>query len=306
VGGLVGQIRPADQPESDDDLNCFLLGVPLPTRLYGYQIRQGRWLKPGDTYALVINEQLAADAGVGVGDRVTLDLGIKGESDWQIVGLVFDPVLATAGLVPRDTLLRETNQVGRAQAVWIQTAREDAASELSAAKRLRAFYEALNYKLSPGSVFGTLGDTATGIAEFIIGQFTFIILLLMVMAVVIGIVGSIALSGVLSLNVLERRREIGVMRAIGASSGSISGLFIGEGLILGWLSWLIAAPLSLPAGELMLGGLSKALNLGLVYHYTPRGAILWLVIISVLSVVASYFPARGATRISVRESLAYQ
>ena len=86
----------------------------------------------------------------------------------------------------------------------------------------------------------------------------------------------------------------------------LSGLFIGEGLILGWLSWLIAVPLSLPAGQLMLGGLSRALNLGLVYHYTPRGAVFWLVIITVLSVVASHFPARGATRISVRESLAYQ
>ena len=300
------KIRLADRPESDDDLSCFLLGVPLPTQLYGYQIRQGRWLRPGDTYAAVINEQLAADAGIGVGDWVILDLGIKGESKWQVVGLTFDPVLTTAGLVPRDTLLRELNMVGRAQAVWIQTVREDAASEVEAAKRLRAYYEALHYKLSPGSVFGTLGDTASGIAAFIIGQFTFIIVLLMVMAVVIGVVGSIALSGVLSLNVLERRREIGVMRAIGASSGSISGLFIGEGLILGWLSWLIAAPLSVPAGQLMLGGLAGALNLGLVYHYTPRGAILWLVIITILSVVASYFPARGATRISVRESLAYQ
>jgi putative ABC transport system permease protein len=301
-----GKIRPADQPESDDDINCALMGVPLPTRLYGYQLRAGRWLQPGDTYAAVLNEKLAADAGVGVGDWVTFDLGIKGESRWEIVGLTFDPILTTVALVPRETLLRQIKQVGRAQAVWIQTMREDPAGELEAAKRLRQYYEALHYKLSPGSVFGTLGDTASGIAAFIIGQFTFIILLLMVMAVVIGVVGSIALSGVLSLNVLERRREIGVMRAIGASSASISGLFIGEGLILGWLSWLIAAPLSLPAGQLMLGGLASALNLGLVYHYTPRGAVLWLVIITVLSVMASYFPARGATRISVQESLAYQ
>lgn len=301
-----GRIRPAGQRESDDDLNCSLMGVPLPTRLYGYQLRGGRWLQPGDTYAAVLNEKLAGDAGVGVGDWVTLDLGIKGESDWQVVGLTFDPVLTTVALVPRETLLRQMKQVGRAQAVWIQTMREDPAGEVETAKQLRQYYETLNYKMSPGSVFGTLGDTASGIAAFIIGQFTFIILLLMVMAVVIGVVGSIALSGVLSLNVLERRREIGVMRAIGASSGSISGLFIGEGLILGWLSWLIAVPLSLPAGELMLGGLAGALNLGLVYHYTPRGAVLWLVIITILSVVASYFPARGATRISVRESLAYQ
>ena len=102
-------------------------------------------------------------------------------------------MLTTVALVPRDTLLRELNQVGRATAVWIQTLREDPASEVSAAKRLREYYETMHYELAPGSVFGTLGDTASGIAAFIIGQFAFIILLLMVMAVVIGVVGSIAL-----------------------------------------------------------------------------------------------------------------
>jgi putative ABC transport system permease protein len=126
------------------------------------------------------------------------------------------------------------------------------------------------------------------------------------MAVVIGIVGSIALSGVLSLNVLERTREIGVLRAIGASSGAISGLFVGEGVILGWLSWLIALPLSVPAGKLMAQGLGAAVNTDLVYKFTPIGALCWLGIITVLSIAASWFPARGATRISVRESLAYE
>jgi putative ABC transport system permease protein len=126
------------------------------------------------------------------------------------------------------------------------------------------------------------------------------------MAVIIAIVGSIGLSGVLSLSVLERRREIGVMRAIGASSGKISRLFIGEGLILGLLSWLIALPLSIPAGYAMTQAMGAALQTEIVYRYTPAGALYWLGIIVVLSIIASWFPARGATRISVRESLAYQ
>ena len=52
-------------------------------------------------------------------------------------------------------------------------------------------------------------------------------------------------------NVFERRREIGVMRATGASSFQIFRLFIGEGLLLGWLNWLTALPLSIPAGLLL-------------------------------------------------------
>jgi putative ABC transport system permease protein len=105
---------------------------------------------------------------------------------------------------------------------------------------------------------------------------------------------------------MERVREIGVMRAVGASSWDIARLFIGEGLILGWLSWLIALPLSLPAGRFMVAALSQAFQTEYVYHYTPDGAILWLVVITIVSILASWFPARAAIRVSVRESLAYQ
>jgi putative ABC transport system permease protein len=119
-------------------------------------------------------------------------------------------------------------------------------------------------------------------------------------------VGSIALGGVLSLNMLDRRREIGVMRAIGASSEDVAGLCIGEGLILGWLSWLIAAPLSIPAGKFLAQSLGSVMGGELVYQFTPAGLLTWLVIITLLSAAASWFPARGATRISVREALAYE
>lgn len=56
----------------------------------------------------------------------------------------------------------------------------------------------------------------------------------------------------------------------------------------------------------MLEGLGAAIGFYLVYNYTPNGALYWLVIITVLSIGASYFPARGATHVSVRASLAYQ
>jgi putative ABC transport system permease protein len=136
--------------------------------------------------------------------------------------------------------------------------------------------------------------------------YDFMVILLAIMAVIVASVGSIALSGALSLSVLERHREIGVMRAIGASSGAILRLFIGEGLILGWLSALLAWPLSLPAGRALVDVFGLVLGLDIQYKYSPAGALLWLGIISVLSILASWLPARGATRISVRESLAYQ
>lgn len=204
----------------------------------------------------------------------------------------------------REQLQYEVGGLHQASTIWIQTERDDAESEAAVAKALRELYT--ENKITPYaiSVFGQ--DTASKIVSNIMSQFSVIVTLLAVMAVVIGAVGSIALSGVLSLGVIERQREIGVLRAIGATSRAIGGLFVGEGVLLGWLSWLIALPLSIPASRLMAEGLSQALDTQLVYRQTFTGAILWFGIITILAVAASWLPARSATQISVRKSLVYE
>ena len=298
------KIRPAGQRESNTDKTATLFGVPLPTQLYGPQLRVGRWLQPGDTNAVVLNQKLAEEAGVGLGDWVTFDHGSQGESKWLVVGLLFDPVISNSAHVPREAMLRETKSVNKTSTVWIQTDRTDAAGEAAMAAGLRAYYDSHELPVNPRSPFGE--DTSNQLTERVLNSFGIIIKMLAAMAVIIALVGSIALSGVLSLSVRERTREIGVMRAIGASSRSIARLFIGEGLILGLLSWLIALPLSLPAGYLMTQAISSVFGVEIIFHYTPMGAVYWLAIITGLAIAASWLPAYGATRVSVRESLAYQ
>jgi len=297
-------IRPAGQPESNEDEQANLFGVPLPTKLYGPQMRHGRWLEPDDTFAVILNQDLAQEKGIAVGDQITLDHNLYGESEWTVVGLLIDPAIPNSVYLSRDMLLRMTHSVGEAETVWIQTVRDDKAGEIEAALALRKLYNERKLDVSPQGIFPR--DTATELAEQIMQNFSVIIALLATIAGVMGIVGAIALSGVLSLNVLERTREIGVMRAIGATSRIIATLFVGEGLTLGWLSWLIAWPLSIPASILMARVLGQVIQNEILYKYTPTGAIYWLAIVTVLSIAASWLPARGATRVSVRESLAYQ
>ncbi len=297
-------IRPLDVPATDDDRSSVIFGVPNPTELYGPQMRSGRWLMPEDEYAVVLNQKLARDAGVGLGDWITFDHGATGESDWLVVGLLFDPVITNSAHVPRDVLARELGQAGKAISLWVQTDRHDPQGQLAIAGSLRTYYEADQIDVTPAGIFNA--DTAGEIRVQILNNFGIIVTLLMTMAFVIAIVGGIALSGTLSLNVIERRREIGVMRAIGARSREIGLIFIGEGLILGLLSWAIAVPLSIPAGRLMTKAIGNAIGNELVYKFSPSGVLIWLVIILVLSVVASWLPSRSAIRLSVRESLAYQ
>jgi putative ABC transport system permease protein len=300
-------IRPAGQPASEDDETINLLfGVPLPTQLFNAEIRAGRWLDPNDDYAIVLDQELAKEIGVGVGDWVTLKYAEHKERDWQVVGLSFIPFVPNTASVPREPLLRDQGFVGRGQVVWIQTVQQDPQSQIAIAKDLRDFYKKNNVPVTPQRGIFTLGDTTNEVADTLIGQINVFLVLLGIVAVVIGAVGSVALSSALSLSVMERRREIGVMRAIGASSWTIFRLFIGEGLILGWVSWLVALPLSIPAGRAMSFAIGSALQSELFYKFNPIGSILWLVMITVLSIVASWLPALGATKISVRESLAYQ
>ena len=130
---------------------------------------------------------------------------------------------------------------------------------------------------------------------------------LLVMASLTALVGSIGLTGTMSLNVLERTREIGITRAIGASDRTVMNLVLVEGVLIGLLSWLFGALLSLPISILM----SNAINLALfgapaAFTFTPTGVILWLVVVLLLSVLASVMPARNAARLTIREVLAYE
>ncbi len=61
------------------------------------------------------------------------------------------------------------------------------------------------------------------------------------------LVGGLGLAGTMSMNVLERTREIGVMRAVGASDGAVLRVILVEGLLMAGLSWFLAIFLAVPA-----------------------------------------------------------
>ncbi len=299
-GATRGTARPMGQLEAYDDSDVQLRGLPLPSISYKPQMRAGRWLQEGDQYAIVLNQALAQKIGVSVGDWITLDIPTRRESNWQVVGLVFEPLDQDTALAPRDVLLREIDQVRRGKAVRIQTTHQDAAGEWATAKALRIRYEANGYEVVASPV-----DTTHQLVDQRVDRMSILLNLLSSMAVIIAVVGAIALSGTLSINVMERTREIGVMRAIGASALTVAGQFVGEGLILGWLSWLIAIPLSIPAAKLLIDILSTLINTELVYQFSSIGVLYWLVIVTILAIIASWFPAQRAAQTSVRESLAY-
>jgi putative ABC transport system permease protein len=285
-----------------------LIGVPLPIVSYQPQIVAGRWLRPDDTFAVVLHEQLAREVGVGVGDWVTINIPDnanlehwRSEEAWQVVGLLFDPTSLYMAMAPRHTLEREIGGLGRGNRIQIASTLTDTVAVDTLAQELRLFYDGRGIDLAPS----TLDTLAQRSAEFLT-NLTTVSSLLIVMAVIVATVGGIALSGVLSIGVLERRREIGVLRAIGATPGTILAQFVAEGLMMGWLSWLIAFSVSYPAGAALTDVLSQQLQRAFVFQYSWLGVTLWFVLATLIGMVASWSPAQAAIRVSVQESLAYE
>jgi putative ABC transport system permease protein len=275
-----------------------LWALPPDSSMFHFNIAAGRSLLPGDDRAILINRKVAQENGLHVGDTVTLVINGR-ESEWTIAGLIINMNNGQRdSFVPLQALTRVMGSVNHTTSVAVSLAQGDPVSEKAAIDQLQEKFIAEG--LNPANVIGV-----NLIRETNKYQFNLLVNILLTMAVLAAIVGSLGLAGTMSINVMERKREIGMMRAIGAASPTVAGIFIGEGLLIGVISWLLAIPFSIPGGILMDGALSEAI-VPVNFAFSIQGAFTWLVIVSVLAVIASLWPAIRATRISVRESLAYE
>jgi len=152
------------------------------------------------------------------------------------------------------------------------------------------------------------GSSTTAETRFSFDQHMLMIyVFLIVMSAIIGGVGGLGLMTTMSLNVFERRREMGVMRALGATPRIVWLIVVAEGLVIGLLSWTIAAllawPLSKAIGNLLV---RVILHSGLDFTFEPLGLLIWMLVSIGLSAFASFLPAWRASRATVREALAYE
>jgi putative ABC transport system permease protein len=168
------------------------------------------------------------------------------------------------------------------------------------AKRLEQNMKKNGFNVAYTLTIDTIRSSSTG-------QFGFMIAFLLFMAGMVAVVGGLSLAGTMSLNVLERTREIGVMRSIGAGNGSIRSLVIIEGLIIGTLSWLIALPLSIPLGIGFCYAIGNAFfEKPLDFIFSVNGCLVWLAIVTVIATLASLAPASHASKLTIRETLSYE
>jgi putative ABC transport system permease protein len=176
----------------------------------------------------------------------------------------------------------------------------DGASQEKLEAQLRQHFEAMGLEVS-----GTETTQVMRAENKLI--FTIVVAFLVLMALLLAAVGGLGLATTMSINVLERVREIGVLRAIGASNLSVRQIVLAEGIAMGVLSWTVGTLLSVPISRFMSEQLGLALiKVPLSYQYSIVAAVVWFFVLQVVAVVASLGPARNAVRLTIREVLAYE
>jgi putative ABC transport system permease protein len=287
----------ADETESD---SLLLLAPPADTQLINPTLIRGRWLLPEDQNAVVINTSvLDLEPDIDVGDTITLKIN-DNEREWRVVGITQSVLAGPFVYANHPYYSRIVGESGKAGLLYIRTVQHGAAGQEQTAAAIEASFD------QAGLQVRSLTTTAESIQQ-ITSQFDIILVFLFIMAVLIAFVGGLGLTGTMSLNVLERTREIGVMRAVGASNGAMLNIFIVEGVMIGLLSWATSSIVSYPLGLALSTAVGVAfIETPLNYVYSMTGLLAWLGGALLLAVIASFLPARNAARLSVRDVLAYE
>ena len=272
----------------EEDLT--VVGLPPDSALFRPLVLEGRWLHAEDEDQLVVNLiWLRQHPGLRTGDALTLSLDGQRKT-WHLVGTV-DAGPQPLAYANRETLAGE----GLANLLAVSSR-----TPLDTVQRLRAALASAGMPVASSHLQGegrqAMEDHLLMVVEF-----------LGAMAWVMMAVGGMGLASTMGMSVLERSREIGVLRALGARNRTVMGLVQTEGLVIVALAWGLSLPLSAPVG-LLLGKAFGRIMFPVPVEAlpSPGAALRWLAIMVLISIVACAGPALRAMRVSAARALSYE
>ncbi|WP_322509563.1 FtsX-like permease family protein [Anaerolinea sp.] len=289
-----------NDPQTPDRITAVILKgiVPQESRqMIAYNIVEGRFLEESDTNAAVITRSLAREFGVKLGDTLSLPTAI-GLSDLAIVGILPEQVLPgnEVVLVPLAEAQRLTNMpdkinvvdanldsMDKARRNEIQQNVLKAIGDTYKIGALEAGSEILTNIRNAQSIFNLMGFLALVMGGFIIfNTFRTII--------------------------AERRRDIGMLRALGASRSAIRWIILTEGLVQGVIGTALGLIFGYLFGAFTLNLTTpmwqQYLNLNVSSPEISPSLVLTSIILGVgITILSGLIPANSATRIPPLEAL---
>jgi putative ABC transport system permease protein len=297
TGGRAGGARAQGDSALVGD-RFAVIALPAGTDLLKLDVIEGRGLLFGETDGLVANAALVArQPEMQVGSPVALRIGPT-QMSWRVVGIVREPFSPPVAYVPLACF--DNRHAGEVNSIRLVLDKTDPASmdgvKASLDRNLRQ--EGIRALSSLSKA-----DSRFGFDQHMLMIYVFLI----IVSCILGGVGGLGLMTTMSLNVLERRREMGVLRAIGASPWVVWLIVVSEGGVIAVMSWALAAlaawPVSKALGTLMLMLMFRS---GLAFSFEPSGVLIWLAVSIALGTGASLLPAWHASRGSVLEAIGYE
>jgi putative ABC transport system permease protein len=293
-----------------------LWGFEPETQIYQYQLTSGRWLRADDTAVVLISDDLAAQTGLRVGSRlVVTSLGGNKAVTWTVIGTLKEPVdsLGQTGtaVLPVTTLYEFEGTPAATAADYTNKLLVQAKDRSpQAVNQLADQIDTIarNLLLSGSVARGTgLGPIFLVQDEALRHQrnFSLVYVLLYAVALIVGVAGILGLASTLTASVTERQREIGLLRAMGATSWRVAQVFWVEGLTLGSMAWCLGALLGVPLASAFLLVVSRlVLPTDLVID--PLAFVIMLGAVLGMVTLASVAPAFRASRVRIADLLHYE
>lgn len=299
-GGASAEILDAEDHVIE---NLQVIAPPSDTKLLNPDIVAGRWLRPGERDAIVVSDTIYETfPDLKPGNVLRVNAPGGHEADWTVVG-VFRFVSMSGDAIAYadfDYVADLLDLPGQAYSYRINTTDHTLAGQHAVSRELDKYLSDRGFQVRSVEAGKTIQEEAGRGIDILI-------IFLLIMALLTAFVGSIGLTGTMGMNVLERTREIGVLRAIGAVDLEIIKSVVIEGVMIGLITWVLAVAASLPVSYALLQIIGQAMmGSSIELSITAQGMIIWLGVVVVLAIVASLLPAHNAARLTIREVLAYE
>jgi ABC-type lipoprotein release transport system permease subunit len=279
---------------------AFLWGVPREP-LVRIDLADGRWFgaaeERGRERVAVIERNLAQIAGVAVGDRVTLKTA-AGAARFLVVGIATNQQEdGTVLFVPLTTLRDVLGQPTGVSTFWIRTTSPDDALVDRTTSLVEDRLTALGYDV---------GDEITYVEErnevAANRSLTTTIALLGFVIVAMSMVG---LANAITMSILERTREVGILRCIGARARDVRRIFAAEGLVLAAAGWLVGIPVGYALDRLLVRLVWEVADVRVAFVFPPWNVVFALAGTLALALLIMLVPIRRAVRFRPGDALRY-
>ena len=282
--------------------NVGALGLPGNTQTHIVRITEGRWFSErecSDTeQVMILTTTLSKLKGIPVGGMARIETP-AGERQFRVVGLTDTIVqMGRVVYVPMSTMQSILGMGHNVSGFAVRLASQDPGSIDASAVRIEHSLEEKGHLVEVTVMYVLERQNIQGFMD--------VMNMIQGLGFIIVLISMVGLANNLTMNVLERTREIGMMRCIGAGAGSIRAVFSSEGLMLMMAGWALGVPLGFTLGWSLFVTFTASMGVSMPFVFPAAFVLIALVAVVGVGALVIQVPITRAVRIPPGDALRYQ